>query len=146
MSRAEATCGVCLQESPATRSGQWIDLVHGRRPPRGIVLDMDSSVSPTHGEAAATTSASVRRWVCPPPNALKTHLGSNFGCVYRWARYRKWGLHMPAEWLLIANGVTGIAEKIFSGLGRYEKLKAEDRARAADPLSKTDMLTVYSFA
>ena len=23
-------------------SGQWIDLVHGRRPPRGIVLDMDS--------------------------------------------------------------------------------------------------------
>src|SRR6516164_2303338 len=31
-------------------SGRWIDLVHGRRPPRGIVLDMDSSVSPTHGE------------------------------------------------------------------------------------------------
>ena len=24
-------------------SGQWIDLVHGRRPPRGIVLDMDSN-------------------------------------------------------------------------------------------------------
>ena len=24
--------------------------MHGRRPPRGIVLDMDSSVSPTHGE------------------------------------------------------------------------------------------------
>jgi Transposase DDE domain group 1 len=31
-------------------SGQWIDRVHGRRPPRSIVLDMDSSVSPTHGE------------------------------------------------------------------------------------------------
>src|SRR5208282_1073166 len=31
-------------------SGQWIDKVHGRRPPRGVVLDMDSSVSPTHGE------------------------------------------------------------------------------------------------
>jgi Transposase DDE domain group 1 len=31
-------------------SGHWIDLVHSRRPPRGIVLDMDSSVSPTHGE------------------------------------------------------------------------------------------------
>ncbi len=26
-------------------SGQWIDRVHGRRPPRGILLDMDSSVS-----------------------------------------------------------------------------------------------------
>src|SRR5438876_10323612 len=31
-------------------SGPWIDLVHARRPPRGVVLDMDSSVSPTHGE------------------------------------------------------------------------------------------------
>src|SRR5712671_6271545 len=31
-------------------SGRWIDLVHARRPPRGIVLDVDSSVSPTHGE------------------------------------------------------------------------------------------------
>jgi hypothetical protein len=34
----------------ADLSGQWIDLVHGRRPPRGIVLDMDLSVSPAHGE------------------------------------------------------------------------------------------------
>jgi hypothetical protein len=34
----------------ADLSGQWIDKVHGHRPPRGIVLDMDSSVSPTHGE------------------------------------------------------------------------------------------------
>jgi hypothetical protein len=31
-------------------SGQWIDQVHGRRPPRGVVLDMDSSASPTHRE------------------------------------------------------------------------------------------------
>jgi hypothetical protein len=33
----------------ADLSGQWIDAVDGRRPPRDIVLDMDSSVSPTHG-------------------------------------------------------------------------------------------------
>ena len=33
----------------ADLSGQWIDIVHGRRPPKGIVLDIDSSVSPTHG-------------------------------------------------------------------------------------------------
>jgi hypothetical protein len=31
-------------------SGQWIDRVHARRPPRGTLPDMDSSVSPTHGE------------------------------------------------------------------------------------------------
>src|SRR3954471_6387462 len=31
-------------------SGRWIDRVHARRPVRRIVLDMDSSVSPTFGE------------------------------------------------------------------------------------------------
>ena len=31
-------------------SGQWIERVHSGRPPRGILLDMDSSVGPTHGE------------------------------------------------------------------------------------------------
>jgi hypothetical protein len=30
--------------------GQWIDKVHQRRPPRIVVLDMDSSESPTYGE------------------------------------------------------------------------------------------------
>jgi hypothetical protein len=34
----------------ADLSGQWIDRVHARCPPRGILLDMDSSVGPTHGE------------------------------------------------------------------------------------------------
>jgi hypothetical protein len=34
----------------ADLSGQWIDRVHARHPPKAIVLDMDSSVSPTHGE------------------------------------------------------------------------------------------------
>ena len=32
-------------------SGAWIDRVHRRRPPDGIILDMDSSESPTHGAA-----------------------------------------------------------------------------------------------
>jgi len=31
-------------------SGRWIDRAHARRPPKAIVLDMDSSVSPTHGD------------------------------------------------------------------------------------------------
>ena len=35
-------------------SGQWIDLVHARHPPKMIVLDMDSSVSPTHGDQEGT--------------------------------------------------------------------------------------------
>jgi len=31
-------------------SGVWIDRVHDRRPPKLIILDMDSSVSPTYGD------------------------------------------------------------------------------------------------
>jgi Transposase DDE domain group 1 len=31
-------------------SGTWIDGVHARKPPEGIILDIDSSESPTHGE------------------------------------------------------------------------------------------------
>ena len=49
----------------ADLSGRWINLVHSRRPPRGIVLDMDSSVSPTHGEASNPASEVItlpRNW------------------------------------------------------------------------------------
>ncbi len=35
-------------------SGVWIDRVHDRHPPKKIVLDMDSSVSPTHGDQEGT--------------------------------------------------------------------------------------------
>ena len=31
-------------------SGVWIDRVHDRHPPKMIILDMDSSVSPTYGD------------------------------------------------------------------------------------------------
>ncbi len=33
----------------ADMNGMWIDKVHNRHPPKMIILDMDSSVSPTHG-------------------------------------------------------------------------------------------------
>ncbi len=34
-------------------SGVWVDLVHKRKPPKMIVLDMDSSVSPYYGDQGA---------------------------------------------------------------------------------------------
>jgi Transposase DDE domain group 1 len=37
-------------EALADLSGAWIERVHGRKPPDGIVLDLDSSESPTYGE------------------------------------------------------------------------------------------------
>lgn len=38
----------------ADLSGRWIDVVHARRPTNVVVLYMDSSVSPTHGEQEGT--------------------------------------------------------------------------------------------
>ena len=35
-------------------SGEWIDKVHMRQPPRELILDMDSSVSETYGEQEGT--------------------------------------------------------------------------------------------
>ena len=49
--------------------GRWIDAVHGRRPPRIVVLDMDSSESPTHGEPALRVQP-VRR-----PGAVRAQAG-----------------------------------------------------------------------
>ena len=34
--------------------GQWIDAMHDAQPPKWITLDMDSSVSPTHGDQEGT--------------------------------------------------------------------------------------------
>jgi len=34
--------------------GQWVDRVHQRRPIQKLILDMDSSVSPTHGQQEGT--------------------------------------------------------------------------------------------
>jgi len=37
-------------EALADLSGRWIDMVHDRRPPKSITLDMDSCESPVHGD------------------------------------------------------------------------------------------------
>ena len=41
-------------EALVDMNGVWIDKVHDRHPPKMIILDMDSSVSPTHGEQEGT--------------------------------------------------------------------------------------------
>src|ERR1700693_3562910 len=55
--------------------GQWVDKVHRRRPPKIIVLDMDSSESPTYGaqEGSAYNGAVGR--TCYHPLLLFIQLG-----------------------------------------------------------------------
>ena len=62
----------------ADLSGRWIDKVHQRRPPNTIVLDMDSSESPTYGsrKAAPTMAISaapaITRCSCSTSSAMSS--------------------------------------------------------------------------
>src|SRR5439155_21946153 len=67
----------------ADLSGQWNDLVHGRRPPRGIVLDMDSSVSPTHGEQENSVWNGHYACTCYHPLFVFKQLGDLERCALR---------------------------------------------------------------
>jgi len=67
----------------ADLSGQWIDLVHGRRPPRGIVFDMDSSVSPTHGEQENSVWNGHYACTCYHPLFVFNQFGDLERCALR---------------------------------------------------------------
>jgi Transposase DDE domain group 1 len=67
----------------ADLSGQWIDMVHARRPPRGVVLDMDSSVSPTHGEQEMSVWNGHYSCTCYHPLFLFNQFGDLERCALR---------------------------------------------------------------
>jgi hypothetical protein len=63
--------------------GDWIDTVHHRRPPKMIVLDMDSSESPTYGEQrgarTTVTSAAPATTRCSYSTSLAIWSGVRYG-------------------------------------------------------------------
>ena len=67
----------------ADLSGQWIDRVQARRPPRGIVLDMDSSVSPTHGEQEMSVWNGHFKCTCFHPLFVFNQFGDLERCALR---------------------------------------------------------------
>ena len=64
-------------------SGHWIDLVHNQRPPRGIVLDMDLSVSPTHGEQEMSIWNGHYQSTCYHPLFVFNQFGDLERCALR---------------------------------------------------------------
>src|ERR687894_583739 len=77
----------------ADLSGRWIDAVHARRPVRVIVLDMDSSVSPTYGEQEG--SAYNGHFSCPCYHPL--FVFNQFGDLERCA-LRPGNVHSAEGW------------------------------------------------
>jgi hypothetical protein len=63
--------------------GQWIDKVHQRRPPKKIVLDMDSSESPTYGEQEGSAYNGHFACTCYHPLFVFNQFGDVERCVLR---------------------------------------------------------------
>ena len=64
-------------------SGAWIDRVHERRPPDGIILDMDSSESPTHGQQEGSAWNGHFGCTCYHPLFVFNQFGDLERCVLR---------------------------------------------------------------
>ena len=79
-------------------SGQWIDRVHGRRPLKSIVLDMDSSVSPTYGDQEGAAYNGHFACTCDAEASYQTAIGPGG------ANFRVIGTY----YLEISNVVNGI--------------------------------------
>ena len=67
----------------AGMNGAWIDKVHDRRPPKMIILDMDSSVSPTHGEQEGAAYNGHFGCTCYHPLFLFNQFGDLERCSLR---------------------------------------------------------------
>src|SRR6266852_5155377 len=63
--------------------GQWIDAVHKRRQPRVVVLDMDSSESPTYGDQEGSAYNGHFGCTCYHPLFVFNQLGDLERCVLR---------------------------------------------------------------
>src|SRR5919205_522430 len=64
-------------------SGRWIDAVHARRPAKMIVLDMDSSVSPTYGEQEGSAYNGHFGCTCYHPLFIFNQFGDVERCALR---------------------------------------------------------------
>jgi hypothetical protein len=115
----------------ADLSGRWIDRVHGRRPVKVIVLDMDSSVSPTHGEQEGSAYNGHFGCTCYHPLFVFNHFGDLERCALR-----PGNLHSAEGWRDVLEPVVARyrtmkrryfrADAAFASPEVYEFLEAED--------------------
>jgi Transposase DDE domain group 1 len=81
-------------------SGAWIDRVHERRPPDGIILDMDSSDSPTHGQQEGSAWNGHFGCACYHPLFVFNQFGDLERC-----RLRPGSVHSAEDWRLVLEPV-----------------------------------------
>jgi hypothetical protein len=113
-------------------SGHWIDCVHARRPVNGIVLDLDSSVSPTHGEQEGSAYNGHFGCTCYHPLFVFNQFGDLERCALR-----PGNVHSAEGWREVLEPVVARyrsmmkrryfrADAAFAAPEVYEFLEAED--------------------
>jgi len=115
----------------ADLSGHWINRVHAGQPPRTIVLDMDSSVSPTYGDQEGTAYNGHFACTCSHP----LFVFNQFGDLERSA-LRSGNVHSAHGWKELVEPVVARyrgkfkrryfrADAAFANPEVYEFLEAE---------------------
>jgi Transposase DDE domain group 1 len=84
----------------ADLSGTWIDRVHARKAPEGIILDMDSSESPTHGDQEGSAWNGHFGCTCYHPLFVFNQFGDLERC-----RLRPGNVHSAEDWHLVLEPV-----------------------------------------
>ena len=116
----------------ADLSGVWIDRVHARKLPRMIVLDMDSSVSPAHGDQEGTAYNGHFGGTCYHPLFVFNQFGDLERCGLR-----PGNVHSAHEWRDVLEPVVARyrnrtlrryfrGDAAFASPEVYEFLEAED--------------------
>jgi len=111
--------------------GQWIEKVHQRRPPKVIVLDMDSSESPTYGEQEGSAYNGHFGCTCYHPLFVFNQLGDVERCALRFGN-----VHSADDWRAVLEPVVaryrGTVKRLyfrgdaaFANPEMYEFLEAE---------------------
>jgi len=129
MGRFETEC-LATEENLAVLSdlsGLWIDRVHDRKKPKVIILDMDSSESPTHGDQEGSAYNGHFGCTCYHP----LFCFNRFGDLER-SLLRPGNVHSAEDWRLV---LTPVVERY-----RERKLRRYFRADAA--FAKPD---IYDF-
>jgi hypothetical protein len=98
-------------------SGSWIDRIHDHKPPPTIVLDMDSSESPTHGQQEGSVWNGHFGCTCYHPLFLFNQFGDLERCLLR-----PGNAHSAEDWRAVLEPV--IARYGERGIGLYFRADA----------------------
>jgi hypothetical protein len=108
-------------------SGIWIDRVHDRKKPKVIILDMDSSVSPTHGDQEGSAYNGHFGCTCYHP----LFCFNQFGDLER-SLLRPGNVHSAEDWRVVLEPV----------VARYRERKLRRYFRADAAFAKPE---IYEF-